>query len=166
MVIFEANSSWGTFQTTMLPERYAVVTRQVMFSPCVQPARCWPWFRCRSLARRTPATIPTFATGLDSEAVIRSEEFYETKAQHLSPRKALSSRAILSKPFANVGGFLIQVQHDQRYPATAGSRAFVGRTTQGVVCGQPKRARALESRELPACGRSQTESRGKCHDKR
>jgi hypothetical protein len=94
----------------------------------------------------------------------RNEAFYRTADPY--PGNSFSQQAILIKPFANVVGILIPVQKDQRYPATAGSRALIGENAQGAVYEQPRRARALASRDRPACGLSQTECRGKRHDKR
>lgn len=113
---------------------------------------------CRQ--RQTP-----FATGRYAEAVNRNDAIYET-TRNLYPRQIIFKAAILSKPFANVGGFLIPVQQDQasrQLPVLGPSLAERPKSLSADSRGGPEHWRA---RDRPACGWPQTESKVQRHDKR
>jgi len=84
--------------------------------------------------------------GIHSEAVHRHEATSDDKAPFVYPANHFYGRAILSETFANLARFLIPMQQDQRYPATTGSRAFLGGNAQVAICGQARRAGAVGPR--------------------
>lgn len=100
-------------QLVWCPSVTTDVTRHVWIYPLCPPNPLWQMgsmseaLRDACRQRRTP-----FATGRYAEAVNRNDASYETTS-NLYPRQIIFKAAILSKPFANVGGFLIPVQQDQ-----------------------------------------------------
>jgi hypothetical protein len=153
-------------QLVWCPGVYADVTRLGLLYPLRPTHPLWQMVSMREALRdacrqrRTP-----FATGRYAGVVNRNDAFYET-TRNLYPRQIIFKAAILSKPFANVGGFLSPVQQDQasrQLPVLGPSWAERPKSLSADSRGGPEHWRA---RDRPACGWPQTESKVQRYDKR
>lgn len=148
-------------QLVWCPGVYADVTRRVLLYPLRSANPLWQLVSM-SEACRQGRLLPQ---GRYAEAVNRNDAIYET-TRDLYTRQIMFKAAILSKPFANIGGFLIPVQQDQasrQLPVLGPSLAERPKSLSADSRGGPEHWRA---RDRPACGWPQTESKVQRHVKR